>query len=575
MDSEVHDYLIKQFSIARDVVTYRSLSREFNIHVNAAKTYLATYHSNSTDAPDRPYATYWVSGEPLPVRRKSRGPEQDAMDIDAASKTAHDDERHGETVPATKMLLVGEKDLESARKKFARIFSEHVYSLSPASLNDAALICGPTEKVYAVDAKLSAEASTLLGRIVGAHVIAGKALQPVASSSRAQPAPAQMRKEVAPIKSADIIEKVKEDTSTKAKAREDKLGFKSKPAGGLDWSKARPKKKEEQAASGEAKKLTLAAEAKKPSRSSTPETAKRGTKRKSPLASSSDYEGEDQPTRKRSPPVKTEDDDSPISKPVVTKKLARRKSAVQLSSDSEDDEPFKPAYAAGKSGSKKKNVMLSSDDDEEEVRPRTTGRTLKMRGKAAEKAPAYRPSSEAEKSLRAMMDIDDDEVIIASRSEPESVAGTPPETEDAQSSPQTEIVEDSEPERIKAKSRKKKEKKVVPVGKNGLKKKRIMKSRTKVDDKGYMVTEDYSSYESVDEEEAEELPAKAKAQKSAKSKKTADSSEKKPKLKPAALKPERSASKPFGDSSGSKSLKPSGSARSNGQGSLMNFFGKK
>jgi DNA polymerase delta subunit 3 len=44
----------------------------------------------------------------------------------------------------------------------------------------------------------------------------------------------------------------------------------------------------------------------------------------------------------------------------------------------------------------------------------------------------------------------------------------------------------SEPEEIKPKPRKKKEKKVIPVGKNGLKKKKTLKSRTRVDDKGYM-----------------------------------------------------------------------------------------
>ena len=39
---------------------------------------------------------------------------------------------------------------------------------------------------------------------------------------------------------------------------------------------------------------------------------------------------------------------------------------------------------------------------------------------------------------------------------------------------------------IDKKLRKKKVKKVVPVGQNGLKKKRIVKSRMKVDDKGFM-----------------------------------------------------------------------------------------
>ena len=34
--------------------------------------------------------------------------------------------------------------------------------------------------------------------------------------------------------------------------------------------------------------------------------------------------------------------------------------------------------------------------------------------------------------------------------------------------------------------RKKKEKKVIPVGKNGLKKRRVVKTRTAMDDKGFM-----------------------------------------------------------------------------------------
>ena len=37
-----------------------------------------------------------------------------------------------------------------------------------------------------------------------------------------------------------------------------------------------------------------------------------------------------------------------------------------------------------------------------------------------------------------------------------------------------------------AKPRQKRAKKVVPVGRNGLKKRKVIKSRTKLDDKGYM-----------------------------------------------------------------------------------------
>ena len=47
------------------------------------------------------------------------------------------------------------------------------------------------------------------------------------------------------------------------------------------------------------------------------------------------------------------------------------------------------------------------------------------------------------------------------------------------------MVDDSDVEPAKPK-RRRKEKKIVPVGKNGLKKRRVVKSRMKTDEKGYM-----------------------------------------------------------------------------------------
>jgi DNA polymerase delta subunit 3 len=82
--------------------------------------------------------------------------------------------------------------------------------------------------------------------------------------------------------------------------------------------------------------------------------------------------------------------------------------------------------------------------------------------------------------------------------------------------------------------RRKREKKVVPVGRNGLAKRRVIKTRKKLDSQGYKgdlcctafsnrkfmvfsVTEDYSSYESVDEETVveKEVPKKTKKKSSA------------------------------------------------------------
>jgi len=174
-------------------------------------------------------------------------------------------------------------------------------------------------------------------------------------------------------------------------------------------------------------------------------------------------------------------------------------------SDSEDEasaaaavRPQEPPSKRSESKSAvrvKKGVILSDDEDDEAPKP--------ARPKAAYKAAKTKKHSvldtAAESELRAMMDIDDDQVTKVSRtvtaSEP---ATTPPvsdvEMEDYESGPA--------PAPAPAPTRKpqRKPKKQVPVGSNGLKKRRVVKSRMKTDDKGYFVTEDYSSYESVDEE---------------------------------------------------------------------------
>ncbi|EGO24208.1 hypothetical protein SERLADRAFT_369441 [Serpula lacrymans var. lacrymans S7.9] len=119
---------------------------------------------------------------------------------------------------------------------------------------------------------------------------------------------------------------------------------------------------------------------------------------------------------------------------------------------------------------------------------------------------------------------------------------------------------DSEEEVPKPKPRKKSEKKVVPIGRNGLRKKRVTKSRTTTDAKGYMITEDYSSYESVDDDEPDsELPAKGKGKK----KTTAETKPEKD------TNPAREAPKPKADVSRASKAKSSSAKR----GSLLNFFG--
>lgn len=186
-------------------------------------------------------------------------------------------------------------------------------------------------------------------------------------------------------------------------------------------------------------------------------------------------------------------------------------------SDSEDDastvaatKPQEPPSirSESKSAARVKKGVILSDDEEEEApkpaRPKAAYRTAKTK----KHSPGLDAAAESE--LRAMMDIDDgmktafgrarafgerskltvrssvslDQVTRVSRtvtaSEP---ATTPPvsdvDMEDHESGPAPEPVP------VPTRKPQRKPKKQVPVGSNGLKKRRVVKSRMKTDDKGY------------------------------------------------------------------------------------------
>lgn len=555
MEGEVSDYLTKQISIERNVVTFRSLSRHFNIHVNLAKNVLDAYYRASRDSPDPSSATYMLTGEVIPPASLNHRMD---VDVDMGLEEPDDD---SELVPLTKITLVGEQDLKNAKSQYSRILSVHVYSLSPSPLVDAGLICSSLGKAYEAEAKMSAESSALLGRIIGPHVVRGKPM-PLAASTSKVPAAGIQKQTVMTQKSSKPIE-VKEDTK---KSKEEKPALKprvSVTSGTLDWSKA----KEKQADGGHKVQKVAPAQADTKAKkempavrnvkshlvpqnelsrsaptedtgTAKPET-KRGVKRKSTSPDMSDSEGE-QSARK---PVLT--DGKPTKTSIVPPRLVKggpkQGARRRLLSESGDEERPLPASTSARGKVKAKKGVVLSDDEEDESEPVVRP----PKGRVPAKSAARSRSPQTDKSLRAMMDIDDSEVIKASRTSPESqqeIEESEPKADDP------EIVDDSETERVKAKPRKRKEKKIVPVGQNGLKKKRIMKTRMRTDEKGYMVTEDYSEYESVDEEVPEEDEKKPRGKKTSTAK-TKQVIEPKPKLKP--------------------STSTSGTSR----GNLRNFFG--
>jgi len=460
-----------------------------------------------------------------------------------------------------------------ARARFNRVHSEHIYSLSPSPLHDAGLICSSSSQTYEADAKVSAEASILLGRIVGPHVHVGK-VNPsnVASSSKSQAVPPRkpgLKKEEKVLTPEPKLKRTNTSDPVKKEVKEEEVlpEKPTKTTGKLDWSKAKPKgtkegkssKTEEKKMKEEAmdtdiaeeteKKLSVAKGkdvAKNGPNTLAPEQPKRGTKRKSALQMDSDSESEGKPL--------------PLAKPPI--RGSKRKSAQDSDAESGDDSAHrKPAVPTKGKGKK----VIVSDDEEEEEAPSKP----KYRSKQAATKPSARMKKQEEvpQSLKAMFDVDDDQVIQGSSRPTDKRPSTEPDSQ-----PQDEdvemTVEDDDPVVKKGPPKKKKEKKVVPVGRNGLKKRRIVKQKTFVDDGGYMVTEDYSSYESVGEEEPEE----PKSKRGAKSKKATESPED-PKPAKASLKEPRKAN--TAKSSDTSSAKKASGSKLSAKGSIQTFFTKK
>ncbi|KAI0719493.1 DNA polymerase subunit Cdc27 [Cerioporus squamosus] len=530
------DYLTKQIYIDKNVVTFRSLSRQFGLHVNEAKNYAdalyttASLPSSTGNSETRSFATYLISGELFPKpRAQPNGPTQtdDGMDVDSEGALPDAMDEEDEDVPLTTITLVGEKDLEQAKSKYARIFSTHVYCLSPSPLTDAGLICDPSAIVYKADEKDSPISSIALGRVVGPDVRVGKVPPPIASSSKA-PEPVS-RKPTLKVKSeASPPVKVEKKDEEKPNA------IKPKASGKLDWSKAKKSSDADKSKEKEIKvkkEETPAPQAKlrqtpQTSRDATPQDdSKRGTKRKAAPPPASDTEEKPEVPKREPAPVKSD---------------------IKL----------------------RKNRIVSDDEDEEEARPVPS----KSKGRSRASVVKDALESEAEASLRAMMDMDDSQVekASASRPAPKPAPEVPQEEDDVEMVSEPEPVppeteQDEEEEEVpKPKPRKKKEKKVIPVGRNGLKKKRVMKTRMTMDAKDtWVLTEDYSEYESVDEEEAEEEQKKPKGKKAAAASKPKKSSDDEP--APGKSKPAARTGSIKGKSTGTKA---------GAQGSLKDFFGK-
>ncbi|KAJ7249535.1 DNA polymerase subunit Cdc27 [Mycena haematopus] len=528
----IRDYLTKQLYIERNIVTYRSLSRVLELNVNVAKNELADFHANDGQ---NLAATYLLSGQTLPVRK--RADEDVDMDDNPYIEDYSDDEE--EYVPQTEIILVGERELESAQAQFVVLDSIHVYSLSPSVIRDSGLLCTPTEMVRNLDTKKGSELASIVGKVIGTDVNLSTNKSLSSWGGRRAPPPVAGSSKTAATAASAVTKAEDAKTKENEKAKPEK----PKATGKLDFSKAKtkPLKKDEEKTTKTEAKGKGKAPSRPPSVASTigakvqakmDESKKRGAQGKSALAS--DSEEEEKVVAKPVKPVK------PVAQAGSSKRGTKRKSVPGADSEDEDKVVAKPVKAVAQADSSvrvRKGVIMS--DDEDDVPPPT--RKGKGKGRASAAA------SETEKDLHTMMDLDDDDVTRASRdAEPDPDPADEDEPMDV-----VDVDKNSKPAPVKRKP-----KKVFPVGKNGLKKKRIVKSRSRIDEKGYMVMEDFSEYESVDEEEPPP-PPKVKKTKSADAAPAKAKPAPKPARAPAKAKP-----------------KPSGGQAKGGQQTMANFFGK-
>ncbi|KAF8966316.1 DNA polymerase subunit Cdc27 [Flammula alnicola] len=492
----IADYLTKQIFIEKNIVTYRSLSRHFSIHVNTAKNELATYHHNAPYQSQTCLATFFLSGT---VKNASQEGYDEDVDMDSMPTASQGEEYDGDEVPQTKIMIVNERDLEAARASYEEIHSIHVYSLSPSALHDAGLLCAPTAYIRDTDKAKGKEFAATIGRVVGRGIKVGASKKkaqppaPVAGPSKLKPAVPES-KPVAKAEGKEASSAAADKAKEKPKAT-GKLEFFSKPK-----ETAAIKIKKEESAVDKKKLFFSKPAAKAPSRaasvSSVKDIASTSAKEVAPAK-----EGNEQPARG-----------------------VKRKSSVGL--ETRERTPENRAIASESNARAKRRVVLS-DDEEDTISTRPTRR----KSRASFRTEST-DDSEAERKAAALMDIDDDQVERVSRVPSTNASSNERDDDDGDDSSvaaQEEDISMAEDVPAKPKVKPRKPKTVVPVGRNGLKKRKLTKTRRTVDANGYMRKEDYSDWESVEEgDEPEPAKAKAKAKPKAAAVKKEDENEEMP-----------------------------------------------
>ncbi|CAE6448605.1 unnamed protein product [Rhizoctonia solani] len=373
----------------------------------------------------------------------------------AAAPQPHDGS--GEQIPRHLILLASEEEVEAAKGRFSDTPSQHVYSVSPVVLKDHGLLTSVADRVRQLDKQKGHTHAAQVGMLLS---------------------------EQAPWPQPGTGKPNRIDTG---------------PKKGTATSHTNNSKKSESATKPKASDSNVPAPAAK---DGARQSALSFGSKKAASESKSNENLPDKPKEKKPPTNKPavaekrvkEEPTSRNTTPHIERSKEASKPPSAASSKDSTVEPSKLAAAPSRNAGARSKRVLDSDEEEpaqNHSRPAIKRKKSRIADEDDEDPDPFKKRDTA--SLQAMMDIDDDNVVNG-RSTREATPEHVPSAREVAAAAKAAKIEASKGVDQKQRN----SRKPVPKGK-----KRVTKTRRVKNAKGYMVTEDYSSYEDADPNDTE------------------------------------------------------------------------
>ncbi|KAI1775749.1 DNA polymerase subunit Cdc27 [Hypoxylon cercidicola] len=328
---DYRQYLAQKILTEDQVITYRSLSRVLNAHVNAAKEMLYEFHKWQNDKrPGSLHATYLVYG----IRKNVEKVEEQDGDVEMTDSHREMHISFSDEVPTYTLSLIRETQLQEALAEYDEVTSIHVYSVGPHPVNDILLLADPARQVMNMStAGTVPAASKVFGSIMSPNVHKrehrGQASKLITSTPKAEPKP-QTKQEV---KQEDEPTTVKEESKVAPQANAKRLASSApvkKPAATASLKR--------QGSSGGIGQMfaKAAARPKKPAAKAKDSVASSAAEEDHKMAMSDDGEDDTEPV----PEAKQESSSARQSR------LNRQAELRRMMEESDEEEPEKPESPA-------------------------------------------------------------------------------------------------------------------------------------------------------------------------------------------------------------------------------------